>query len=127
MRLIQGNCEKIDDPSDRVYLEGVLNAYVDVSIQRIAHFGIPNYQYRLSGMELRAATGRQRLHEAIINDVVSFFRNANAEASYDAQQDSFDIQINLNNCILNSSQSETLSRAMIVSRMADNLGSVYDG
>jgi hypothetical protein len=102
--------------ADRLYLQGVLDAYVDVSIQRIAHSGDFVYRYRLSGAELRAATGRQRLHEPIINDVISFFANANAEADYDAKRDNFDIVINLNGCTLNRSQAEFLSAAMTTFR-----------
>jgi hypothetical protein len=103
-------------PADRLYLQGVLDAYVDVSIQRIAHSGVLNYRYRLSGAELRAATGRQRLHETIVNDVVSFFANANADVEYDARRDNFDIVIDLNNCILNRAQAEFLSVAMTTFR-----------
>lgn len=102
--------------ADRTYLQGVLDAYVDVSIQRIAHSGVLSYRYRLSGAELRAATGRQRLHEAIIDDVTSFFAVANADANYDAKRDTFDIVVDLNNCILNRHQAEFLSVAMTTFR-----------
>jgi hypothetical protein len=97
---------------DSRYLQRVLDTFIDVSIQRAGQTGGLSHEYRLSGEELRADTGRKRLHDSIINDVEEFFVNSNTSGEYDNKFGNFTISLDLGRCTLNRRQAESLSTAI---------------
>lgn len=100
------------NPQDRTYLQGVLDAFIDTSIQRVAHSGEMAHRYRLTADEVRRNTGRQRLHDSVLDDVEAFFRNSNVGITYDRNFGTFDINLDLSRCALNQAQAMFLSTAM---------------
>ena len=99
-------------PDEFIYLERALAAFIDVSIQRVAHSGSMIYRYRMTAEEIRSSTGRQRIHDSVIDDVLSFFSSVNVIANYSRTFGVFDITLDLNSCLLNQAQAGSLATAM---------------
>ncbi len=99
-------------PSDRTYLQNVLDNFIYAGINRLSHSGNMQHRFRLDATELKQVTGRQRLHETVVHDVESFFDGSLVKATYDQERAAFDIDLNLSQCALNHQQSSALSDAM---------------
>ncbi|MCX4150019.1 MULTISPECIES: hypothetical protein [Paraburkholderia] len=97
---------------DLVFLENALSSFIETAIHRVAHSGDMQYSYRITAAEVKEATDRQRLHEAIISEYQQFFANHHVGAAYDAGFASFSITIDLNRCVLSPAQAKFLSTAM---------------
>lgn len=101
---------------DIIYLQRVLNAFIEAAIQRVAHSGDMTHRYRLTAEEVRQSTGRQRLHDSVLDDIQDFFHNSNVGITYDRNFGTFDINLDLNRCALNHAQAIFLSTAMTAFR-----------
>jgi hypothetical protein len=99
-------------PADRIYLQKVVDDFIFAAINRASLSGGMVYLFRLGVDELKGATDRQRLHETVVADVISFFSGAQIAASYDQDRATFDISLDLSQCTLNQAQSAGLSAAM---------------
>jgi hypothetical protein len=97
---------------DRLSLDSVLAAYIDTSIARASLTGEMVFRYRLAEAELCRAIGRSRLHERMLADVRTHFRNANVSISHDPKSGLWDIAVDLNRCVLNHTQAVRLSFAI---------------
>ncbi len=97
---------------DRLSLDRILAAYIDTSIARASLTGEMVFRYRLAEAELRRTIGRLRLHERMLADVRTHFRNANVSISHDPKPGMWDIVVDLNRCVLNHTQAMRLSLAM---------------
>lgn len=97
---------------DRTYLQDIADKFIWAGINRVSHSGDMMHAFRFGADDLKAETNRQRLHDAIINEVVDFFRNALIDATYDQGSATFLITLNLSRCALNHSQADALSTAM---------------
>jgi len=97
---------------DLNYLEDVFSAFIDSSIHRAAHSGDMVYTYRITAGEMKAGTGRQRLHDSIIGDFSQFFANHNVAAQYDENFNAFTVVVDLNRCVLRPDQAKFLAIAM---------------
>lgn len=98
-------------PGDRTFLQESLNAFIDSGISRTAHTGDSVYRYGIDIQEFKEATGRQRVHEALIEECVEFFEKHGVNAEYDAATESFDVRLNLDKCKLNAKQATHLTKA----------------
>jgi hypothetical protein len=105
---------------DLGYLQNALSSFIDASIQRVAHSGDLIYWFRITAAELKAATGRQRLHDTVIGDCVAFFESYRVTADYDENFQAFNIKMDLNFCVLDPQQAAFLSTAMNTFR-AENM------
>lgn len=101
---------------DLTFLENVLQSFVETSIHRVAHSGDMRYRYRIAAADIKASTGRQRLHGAVIDEYVQFFAHQGAQAGYDEAFSSFDVAIDLNQVVLSPTQARFLSTAMSLYR-----------
>ncbi len=108
-------------PNDRNYLNGVLSDFIEASINRTSHSGHMIFRYRLTADEIRSATGRQRMHDSVADDVLDFFRMASVDADFNRQFGAFDITLNLSTCALSPAQARDLSAAMETYRAEHNL------
>ena len=101
---------------DRAYFQGILDAFIGTSIQRLSHSGDMIYYYRVSADEVRQNIGRQRLHDPVISEIEAFFRRANVSIIYNRDFGTFDITLDLSRCILDQAQALFLSTAMTAFR-----------
>ncbi len=97
---------------DRLSLDRVLAAYIDTSIARASLTGEMVFRYRLTEAELCRTIGRLRLHERMLADVRTHFRNANVPISHNPKPGMWDIVVDLNRCVLTHTQAIRLSLAM---------------
>lgn len=97
---------------DRLSLDGILATYIETSIARASLIGEMVFRYRLFEAELCRTLGRSRLHERLLADVRTHFRNANVSILHDPKPGVWDIVVDLNRCVLNHTQSVKLSVAM---------------
>ena len=108
-------------PSDRTFLQEQLSAFIDAGISRTGHTGESVYRYGIDIQDFKDATGRQRIHEPLIDECVEFFKKHGVAAEYDEATESFDVRVNLDRCKLNARQATALTRQQDRYR-ADNLG-----
>ena len=99
-------------PTDLSFLESAFLSFVETSVHRVAHSGDMVYRYRITASDIKAKTGRQRLHGAVITECVQFFEHHGAHASYDEKFTAFEVIIDLNRAVLTPSQAKFLSKAM---------------
>ncbi|WP_322402132.1 hypothetical protein [Massilia luteola] len=97
---------------DLNYLENAFSAFIESSIHRVAHSGDMVYSYRITAGEVKAGTGRQRLHDSVIGEYTQFFANHNVAAQYDGNFNSFNVVVDLNRCVLRPDQAKFLAAAM---------------
>ena len=103
------------DPKDRKFLEKELNAFVNVGIMRTWKTGEMHHSFSIPASDVKAATGRERLHQAVINEYTSFMHQRfGVAASYDQGTAAFDVQVDLNDCKLSGDQSRDLLTAINV-------------
>lgn len=98
--------------SDVTYLEEALRAFVNASINRVAHSGDMQYAYRLSADSIKRATGRQRLHDTVIEDYGAFLKSCKVDVDYDPDFAQFNVHLDLARCVLDPTQAADLSVAM---------------
>lgn len=97
---------------DIQFLEDALNAFVDSSISRAAHCGDMIYKYRLPATQIKEGTGRQRLHDAVLDEVKDFFSSHSASVEFNDAAASFTVTIDLSRCQLTPAQAKGLTLAM---------------
>lgn len=97
---------------DLNYLENAISAFIDSSIHRVAQSGDMSYTYRITAGELKAGTGRQRLHDSVISEYSHFFASHQVRAHYEESFNAFMVVIDLNRCVLRPDQAKFLSVAM---------------
>lgn len=100
---------------DLTFLERALNAFIDASIMRASNSRQMEHSFRISANEIKAATGRERLQGAIIQDYKNFFANYGVNAEYDGTIAAFDITLNLQRCVLNHTQAANFATAVAYS------------
>ncbi|MGC8213072.1 hypothetical protein [Ralstonia pseudosolanacearum] len=98
--------------TDLTYLTHALEAFIAAAINRLSVSGDLTYTFRIPAAELKAQTDRQRLHEAVIQDVIGFFKGHGVRAQYDQELASFAVTIDLNTCVLSPPQANYFSTAM---------------
>ncbi|MYN04034.1 hypothetical protein GTP41_18230 [Pseudoduganella sp. DS3] len=97
---------------DLNYLEDAFSSFINSSINRVAHSGDMVYTFRITAGELKAGTGRQRLHESVIDDYAQFFAGHNVAAQYDEKFNAFTVTVDLNRCVLRPDEAKFLATAM---------------
>ncbi|CCH07734.1 hypothetical protein ACOTDN_27105 [Achromobacter xylosoxidans] len=98
-------------------LRKILDTYIEAAIQRVPHSGNMVHRFSLSAEEVLRMTGRERLHDAVISDVVSFFQDARVHADYRKGSRQFNLELDLNECSLNFDQSRLFNVAITKFRM----------
>jgi len=101
---------------DLAFLEPALQSFIETSIHRAAHSGDMQFRYRITAAEIKAATGRQRLHDGVLGEYEEFFERQGVRASYDETFSAFEVAINLNRVALSPTQARFLSTAMSLFR-----------
>ncbi|MCW0411073.1 hypothetical protein NB709_000949 [Xanthomonas sacchari] len=56
------------------------------------------------------------MHGGTVNEYVEFFRHHNVKAQYNERFSAFEIELDLNRCVLDQSQAKQLSAAMALFR-----------
>ncbi|UYK67669.1 hypothetical protein NG831_05695 [Xanthomonas sacchari] len=102
--------------SDMLFLRRALESFIETSVQRVAYSGDMHFRYTLSADDVKNITGRQRMHGGTVNEYVEFFRHHNVKAQYNERFSAFEIELDLNRCVLDQSQAKQLSAAMALFR-----------
>lgn len=97
---------------DLNYLENAISAFIDSSIHRVAQSGEMSYTYRITSGELKAGTGRQRLHDSVISEYSQFFASHHVAAHYDENFNALMVAVDLKRCVLRPDQARFLAVAM---------------
>lgn len=98
--------------TDLTYLTNALEAFITAAINRLSVSGDFVYTFRIPAAELKEQTDRLRLHEAVIQDVIAFFKGHGVKAQFDPEFASFAVTIDLNACVLSPPQAKYFSTAM---------------
>ena len=98
--------------SDISFLEKELDTFIDTAIVRVSKSGEMHHRFRITSAQLKEGTDRQRLQEALLDEVGEFFRGAGASAQFDDQRSSFSVSVDLNRVELNSRQADRLNTAI---------------
>ncbi|WP_155518831.1 hypothetical protein [Xanthomonas euvesicatoria] len=98
------------------FLQQVLKSFIETSVQRVAYSGDMHFRYTLSSEDIKNSTGRQRMHGGTVNEYIGFFRHHNVQAQYNERFSAFEIELDLNRCVLDQTQSRHLSSAMSLFR-----------
>jgi len=110
-----------DDPmalqaSDMFFLRQALESFIETSVQRVAYSGDMHFRYTLSAGDIKESTGRQRMHGGTVSEYIEFFRHHNVQAQYNERFSAFEIELDLNRCVLDQAQARHLSAAMSLFR-----------
>jgi hypothetical protein len=89
------------------HLNENIETFISASIARVADSGNMGYSYYLADGDIRAATGRVRLHE---DAIISHFSKAKISCQYDATGKQYLIHVDLNVARLNARQSNWLTQ-----------------
>ncbi|MGA1859861.1 hypothetical protein VH569_28075 [Azospirillum sp. 11R-A] len=100
------------NPIDFNFLEDAKNSLIEASINRVSHSGEMVYYYQISIAEVKERTGRQRIHESVIESYLAFFSMNGILTRYNNTFSIIEIELNLSNCVLNPSQARFFSIAM---------------
>lgn len=89
-------------PDDLAYLESALQSFIWAAINRVASSDQRHHQFRFTAGEM----GRQRVHDAFIDDVRDFFEQVNASVEFDVQRAAFLVSFNLDTVLMNPAQAK---------------------
>ena len=73
--------------------------------------GQTSFDYEVSVSEFKKIAGRQRFGQSSIEECENFFRGKGLVAEYNAESNSIDISLDLNNCKFNARQAKDFSTA----------------
>lgn len=99
-------------PDDYKYLDTAKAVLIDSAINRMAESGRMQYQFTLSGDEVRQGLGRERLHVKTVEGVVNYFAAEGIAAEHDAARDRFRVTLDLDETAVSLTEAKYLSTAM---------------
>jgi hypothetical protein len=99
-------------PTDYKYLDSAKAAFVESAIERVAESGRMQYQFTISGEEVKNGLQRERLREETIDGVIDYFAGEGIQAEHDAARDRFRVTLNLHDAAMSPDEAKFLSVAM---------------
>jgi len=105
------------EPEDVKYAEEALGSFIYSSINRVSESGVMSHKYRMSALEIKEATNRQRLKQPVIDDYLKYFAEHDVKAEYKEASESISITMDLSDCVLNARQARDLAAAMSLWRV----------
>ncbi len=96
---------------ERAFLKAQLGVFVDAGISRLGQSGRRVHEYGIDMDDLKASTGRQRVHPGLIEETVEFFASMGVTAVYEPVTQTFDVTVDLDRCKLNAKQANHLVTA----------------
>lgn len=105
---------------DIEYANKTLDRFVDAAINRIAETGELVQHFKIPDAQLKAATGRTRLKDSLIDDYVDFYEASNVPAEHIPQHGHTLVKLDLRTAILDPGQAAGLSQALNIYRMNNN-------
>ena len=100
------------DQNDVKFAEEALGSFICSSINRVSESGVLSHKYRLTEMEIKEATNRQRLKQTVIDDYVAYFADHDVVAEYKEVSETITLRLDLSDCVLNARQARDLATAM---------------